>query len=308
MKSNSFLVHSGKVLFIALLFISCSKNSPTSPPSEEEALNISIKTEMILAGIPSIAAGIVKDDKLVWQNYFGFSNIANQVEPTDETIYVLASVSKTITATAVMQLVEQGKINLDEDINNYLPFEVRNPNYPDIPLTTRMLLTHRTGLAWPNSEDPAFYTTFQNLGTPALGNWLENYITPTGTSYVAEIWKYVQPGTTVGYSNIGGALLGYLVESVSGVNFADYCRLNIFEPLKMVNTSFKLSDLDQNQLATLYTGNTTNSQYQVNFYPSTTAKSTVTDLSHYLIAYINGGIYKGNRILQESTVQQMVTL
>lgn len=310
MKSIKPILQFISIAFSLFLFTTCSNNSPTAPiiKSAEEVLNEAINAEMILDNIPSIAAGIVKEDKLVWQNYYGFSNIASQTTPTSESIYVLASVSKTITATAAMQLYEQGKINLDEDINNYLPFEVRNPNFPEVPLTTRMLLTHRTGLAWPNSEDPNFYNTFRNVDIPALGRWLENYITPTGINYVAEIWKNVRPGNTVGYSNIGGALLGYVVEAVSGVTFAEYCKVNIFDPLEMVNTSFRLSDLDQSKLATLYSGGTVNGQYQVFFYPSTTAKSTVADLSHYLIAYINGGIYKSKRILDESTINEMLSL
>ena len=116
-----------------------------------------INDEMIKLKIPSIVTCIIKEDSIVWNKSFGYANLENKVPATENTHYLLASVSKLVTAVAVMQLHEKGKINIDDDINKYLPFSVKNPKYSDTPITPRMLLTHRSGLAWPNEEDPDFY-------------------------------------------------------------------------------------------------------------------------------------------------------
>jgi CubicO group peptidase (beta-lactamase class C family) len=117
-----------------------------------------------------------KGDKIVWQNFYGFSNVADKKVPNEETIYVLASISKTVTATAVMQLWEKGQLDLDKDINEYLPFDIRNSRFSNDAITTRHLLTHRSGIVWPSGEDPNFYRTYPNDTAPALGPWLREYL------------------------------------------------------------------------------------------------------------------------------------
>lgn len=215
-----------------------------------------------------------------------------------------------MTATAIMKLWELGELDLDRDINEYLPFEIRNPHYPEVPITTRILLTHRSGLAWPNGEDPDFYHIYPQNTAPPLGPWLQQYLVPEGAEYVAAMWLNTRPGQTVQYSNVGGALLGYLVEAISGQDFAAYCRENIFIPLEMPNTGFTLDDFDDRQnFATLYAdNNTVVNEYSVKFYPATTLRSTLTDFSHYLITILNGGELNGKRILQEATVNEMLRL
>ena len=122
----------GYMLTTMAFSLSCGDDGLTllSPENETE-LNEFIKLEIEQKGIPSIAAAIVKDDRIVWQNTYGYENIATRTAPTENTIYLLASISKTFTAVAVMQLYERGQLDLDEDINTYLPFEIRNPYFPD---------------------------------------------------------------------------------------------------------------------------------------------------------------------------------
>jgi CubicO group peptidase (beta-lactamase class C family) len=95
---------------------------------------------------PGLQAVIVKDDQIIWKGAYGYANIAQNRLVTDSTLFYIASVSKTVTATALMQLWEQGLFNLDDDVNDYLPFPVRNPNHPNVPITFRMLLTHTSGI------------------------------------------------------------------------------------------------------------------------------------------------------------------
>jgi CubicO group peptidase (beta-lactamase class C family) len=299
------------LIIIGLWLLGCGDKASVNPTPQNEtaALDQAIQAEMSKDGLPSLAAGIIKGDKIVWQNFYGYSNVADKKVPTAETIYVLASISKTVTATAVMQLWEKGQLDLDKDINAYLPFKIRNPQYPNDPITARHLLTHRAGLAHPNGEDPNFYQTYPNDTAPALGPWLGEYLVPDGSEYVAAMWKNAPPGTVVENSNIGVALLGYLVEAITGVDFGEYCRQNIFAPLEMGNSGFRLRDVGSSQLAGLYTSATaTIGQYSVKFYPAVMMRSSIKEFSHFAMAYLNSGEYNGKRILQAATINEMLRL
>ena len=114
--------------------------------SEDPAFDLRIKLTMRLGHFPSISACIIKDDSIVWYNGYGKAKLFPKKEPTSDTIYPVGSISKTVTATAVMQLWEQDFFDLDDDINDYLDFSVRNPNYPENPITFRMLLAHHSSL------------------------------------------------------------------------------------------------------------------------------------------------------------------
>ncbi len=300
--------HFATMIFI-LLLSACGEKAPvTSPPqNQNSALDAAIQVEMSEDGLPSLAACIIKGDKIVWQNFYGFSNIADKKVPTEETVYLLASVSKTVTATAVMQLWEQGQLDLDKDISEYLPFKIRHPQYPDVPITARLLLTHRSGLAHPNGEDPNFYQRYTDDTAPVLGPWLREYLLPDGSEYVAAMWKNAAPGTIFENSNVGVALLGYLVEAITGVDFGEYCQKNIFTPLQMGNSGFRLRDVKASPLAGLYTSATaTTAQYSVKFYPAVMMRSSIKEFSHFAMAYMNGGEYNGKRILQTATINEML--
>jgi CubicO group peptidase (beta-lactamase class C family) len=295
---------------LTLWMLGCSGKSPTqSPPIQVSTLDKTLQAEMSKDGLPSLAACIIKGDKIVWQNFYGFSDIVGKQAPTETTAYLLASISKTVTATAAMQLWEKGQIDLDKDINAYLPFKIRNPQYPEAPITTRHLLTHRSGLAHPNGEDPNFYQRYTDDTAPALGPWLREYLVPDGSEYVAAMWKNAPPRTVFENSNIGVALLGYLVETITGVDFGEYCRQNIFAPLAMNNSGFRLRDVAGGPLAGLHTSATaTTAQYSVKFYPAVMMRSSIKEFSHFAVAYLNGGEYGGKRILQTATINEMLRL
>ena len=297
------LKRSNILLLIFFLAMCRSQKNPVTPTDIDSVL-----TQMLQAtNIPSVVAGIIKDDKMVWHYAYGLADINRELPATEETIYTLASISKVVTATAVMQLFEQGLIDLDEDINQHLSFSVRNPLYPDEKITPRMLLTHRSGLAWPDGEDSNFYEIYYHDSAPPLFPWIKEYIVLGGSEYVPGIWKHTHPGQQELYSNIGAALLGYLVQAVSDEDFNDYCIRHIFQPLDMPNTSFHLADLDMNKVALPYNNQgSTYDHYSVKFYPSTTLRTSTNDFSHFLLAFINGGVYNGNRILQESTIEEML--
>jgi CubicO group peptidase (beta-lactamase class C family) len=292
-----------------MLFVhACSLLEPdveeyTDPETE-------ILREMNNNGIPSIAACVFKDDDIVWERYYGYADVAQRRVPDSSTSYVWASVSKLVVVTAAMQLYEQGLINLHADINQYLPFAVRNPNYPDLSITPYHLLTHTSGLAWPltDSEVPGMFTKYQLDAAPPLREWLPQYLLPGGRHYVPSVWKNTRPGERELYSNIGVSLLAYLVELVSDTTFNAYCKRYIFEPLEMSNTSYAYADLNINNVATLYLGGQQIDFYRGLCYPSGDLKSSLEDFSHFMIAYNQGGQFKNRRILQEHTVTEILMI
>jgi len=256
---------------------------------------------------PSIALTIIKNNSMVWSKSYGYADIKNKMEATNETVYMLASVSKTFAATAIMQLWEKGLFHLDDDVNEYLPFNVRNPNYPDIPITFRTLLTHRSSLAARNIN---LFTIFSILRVPSDN--MGEYLNPGGKLYSPKNWKEYPPGEKQSYSSTGFELLGYLVECITNQSFPEYCTKNIFQPLNMKNTSYQPSSYKKEQLAVQYIyllGKYIPLPYfEDRNYASGGLRSNLEDLSHYLIAYMNGGEYNGVKILKNDTVELMFTL
>ena len=171
---------------------------------EDELLQF-IESTMENHLIPGISISIVKDQNIVWEKHFGYSNI-NQNIPVDEnTLFMLASISKTITATALMQLFEDGLFSLNDDINNYLPFNVNHPDYFSTPVTFKMLLTHTSGIK-DNWGVMPYYDGDSDL---ELGYYLEQYLNPGGEFYNSNSnFIDAMPGTYYDYSNIGAALIG----------------------------------------------------------------------------------------------------
>jgi CubicO group peptidase (beta-lactamase class C family) len=244
---------------------------------------------------------------------YGFADIAQQEPATPDTPFYLASISKTFTATAVMQLWEQGFLDLDDDIDEYLPFSVRNPNFPDVPITFRMLLDHGSSIR------SNFWTVPLTPGIDcpiSLEDFVGNYLVPGGSQYDAiQNFNPFPPGAAFQYCNHGYAVLGYLVERISGEPFDQYCQDHIFAPLGMTNTSWRAADFPEFSIAPampyLY-NHTTQSFDPFGFggwagYPAATLTTSANQLAEWLILHMNGGVYQGVQILQPDTVQLMQT-
>jgi CubicO group peptidase (beta-lactamase class C family) len=262
---------------------------------------------------PGMSACVISNTTVVWKKGYGFSDIEAHKPATNQTIYVVASITKTITSTALMQLYEQGLFNLDDDVNMYLPFAVRNPNYPDDPITIRMILSHSSSF----TSDPPSYHWFNYSHPPPIpgypGDWLEDYLLPGGAYYTTEIWDTNhRPGAYMIYANINFDIAAYLVQLLSGQPFHEYCDDHIFKPLGMTRTGFCLPDLPIEDVAFpyLYQNRTYEKlpHYQLLHYPIGGLMTTVDDLSHFLIAHMNHGVYNGTRILQDETVSLMHTI
>jgi CubicO group peptidase (beta-lactamase class C family) len=287
----------------------------TAPAELDEAIEAALETHKV-AGC---AVAIVKNGKMVFAKGYGIANPAGEPESARR-IHVLASASKPITAVAVMQLVEAGKLRLDDDVNTHLsslPLVVRNPAYPNVPITIRMLLTHTASIGDSlSSFDPTWYS--KGDSPIGLRDFVAGYFTPSSEySGGADTFLDQEPGKASCYSNMGVALLSLVVEVVSGETFADFCRTKIFAKLGMRDTSFLLRD--QCDPARLSTGMRDESGTFVpddngNFgqpegHPELASgmlRSTASDMARFATALANGGELDGARILSTESVAEIV--
>lgn len=301
-----------------------SKQSNTAQ-LPDVAFNQWISFLMKIAGFRSLSTCVIKDDQIIWSKGYGFYDVSKEKQTTVDTIYILASVSKTIGGTALMQLYEQGLFDLDDDVNTYLPFELRNPHFPDDPITIRMLLSHTSSLN-KNIETQYYWLNFSSDIPDDFfpGPFLREFLLPQGSYYNPKVWNtQYRPGEYAMYANVGFDLVSYLVELISGEPFFQYCDTHIFTPLDMQNTSFNLATLNIEQVAVpfqRYAGkyylltelgfimgkNTPLEIYwRSRFYPGGGLYSTVSDMSRFLIAHMNGGVYQNTSILEKETVDLM---
>lgn len=292
--------------FVVLsLFFSCEKEVGMIDVGAE------IIEEMDLLGIPSVVACVVDSIGITWTGNYGYANKEYNILASSETIYSLQSISKTFLSITVFQLWEEGKIDLDKDINEYLPFEVRNPYYPDSIITSYMLLNHASGLARPADEEyiPDFHHFFHDEEPPLILEWVPDYILPDGNNYRWYVWKDYPPGEKYLYSNIGTSLLAIVVEQISGMDYRDYCKEKILVPLGMTNSSFYLKDLDYAKIATPYDNNDNPMWYFTSrHYPAGFLNCSLNDYALFVQACINDGSLHGKRILKEATMRKMLEL
>lgn len=200
--------------------------------------------------IPGMSISVAKNENIIWNKHFGYANIEEDILVNDNTMFILSSVSKTITATALMLLYENNLFLLEDDINDYLPFEVNHPTYPSLPITFKMLLSHTSGI-----RDNWNFMPYYNGDSPiSLSSYLNQYFDPQGQFYDQSMnFINAVPGFNFNYSNIGAALIGLLVEEISNQSFNEYCNENIFIPLGMNNTYWLLSEIeDTSQIAIPY--------------------------------------------------------
>jgi CubicO group peptidase (beta-lactamase class C family) len=262
--------------------------------------------------IPSVVACIIKGNDIVWEGSYGFADVEQGKLADRNTIYNIESITKLFVSISIFQLWENGLIDLNLDINQYLPFEVRNPNYPDVPITTHMLLNHISSLAWPvQVEDhlPSFEYFFKIDEVPPISEWIPQYILPDGIHFRNAVWKNFKPGTKELYSNIGVSLLALIVENITDQDYRDYCHENILLPLGMNNSGFRLENLDVEQLVTpYYNNNYPFESFTYRHYPAGNIKSSIADFSRFLSAILNHGELNSEIILAADTFKKMLEL
>jgi len=280
-----------------------------------EELNAFFQAQIDDFNLAGIGACIVKDGKVIWTGGFGLADIEKKRPVMSDTIFNVGSVSKTVTLAAFMHLWEQGKCSLDDDINKYLSFPVRNPRFPDKPITIRMLLSFTAGIFdvdfQAGENRLSFLEENRDSGTPAE-EALREFLVPGGKYYSDKNFLEFPPGERYAYSNSSYSLIGCLVERLSGQPFWDYCRRNIFLPLRMNDSSWRLSDLDRDRCAYDYSKEPGRMKKEE---PSTWPgymdgglRTTAKDFGNFLIMMINRGKFEGKQVLKPETVDAILAL
>jgi CubicO group peptidase (beta-lactamase class C family) len=239
---------------------------------------------------------VVKDGKVLLQKGYGYADVAAKT-PVDaeRTAFRPGSVSKLFVWTAVMQLVEQGKLDLDKDVNAYLDFQIPADGW-DKPVTLRNILTHTGGF---EESNKGLITS--NIDNTGLEKVLKRYIPR----------RVYAPGSTPAYSNWATGLAGYIVQRVSGKPFDDYLEQNIFQPLGMTNSSFR-QPLPDHVMKLMSKGYLMGSQpprpYEiVSLAPAGSLAATGADMGKFMIAHLQDGAFNGAQILKPETAKMMHT-
>jgi CubicO group peptidase (beta-lactamase class C family) len=275
-------------------------------------LDSTMKRLMRLGTIPSLSACIIRDNTIAWSGEYGYSNLKQKTPTSKNTMYVLGSASKTITATALMQLYEKGVFDLDDDINEYLPFLLRNPHHPTIPITFRMLLSHQSSL-FDHKLGVLKLLSIYRKSRPFPEHpypWLQELLTPNHRLYEPSLWTKEQPGAQTRYASLGYVILGSVFESLAHQPLEQYCKEHLFEPLHMDHTGFHHSTLPSDDLACPYVYlpgmYVPLPQYDLRFLsPAGGIRTSVDDLAKLFIVHLNEGRCNGKTLLKKETVQHM---
>lgn len=292
-----------------LLVSTHAVTSSAQAPVDPQGIDRVIEGRMQEAGLVGLGAAIIFDRKLVWSHGYGFADRQDAVPFTTDTVINIGSISKPFTGVALMQAVADGKLSLDEDINAYLPFKVINPSFPDARITLRHLATHTSGI----TDRWEVYQRTYHWGGDApepLGEFLQGYLGVGGKDYAKDNFLPFKPGTHRDYSNIASGLAGYIVERAVGQPLNTYTRQRIFKPLGMDRSGWLLSEIAPGAHATLYVGHEGFSipiqLYGITTYPDGGVRTSVSDLSRFFIALLDGGQYEGTRILDAASAAEML--
>jgi CubicO group peptidase (beta-lactamase class C family) len=287
-----------------------------------------IRELMAIDGIPGLQTVVVKDGKVVWAKVFGYA-VLKQPGPVrpmrDDTLLLSASVGKILVMIAVLQQFDQGHLKLDDDINNYVPFSVRNPHWPDVPITWRMLLTRTSSMKVEDDARMNEGTTFGYDPTTTLGDRVESEFTPGNSFYWSERYSDNRPGTEWIYSNDAYDLMAYAIERLAHEPFDQYVSHAILKPLQMRATSYRLAGIPESRFAVGYASvprrqtfeyipamtywfhrnvgaKIIDHQMSCPNYPSGCAHTTARDFAQIMLMLMGNGVLGEARLLSAESV------
>jgi CubicO group peptidase (beta-lactamase class C family) len=303
-----------KILVSLYLLVVLNLQGQTDNPKLDKYLEKKMKK----SGRIGMQAAFLADSELKWAGSYGVKTYQTTDMINDSTLFMVASISKPVTALALMKLYDEGRVSLDADINNHLPFDVVNPNFPDEKITIRMLLTHISSIHdnWKVLEP--LYTLGKGGGDSpiSLEAFLKAYLVEGEEFYDPTRNFYnTPPLTEEHYSNVGYALVGYLVEVISGKPFNVYMSEEIFEPLKMHNTYWFYSEVPDDNIATPHNlpyketdfkGTQVLNHFGYPEYPSGQLRTTVTDYAQFVKLMVNQGKVDNKQFLKEKTIQEFL--
>ena len=271
--------------------------------------------------LPGFAIAVFSADSIYFMKGYGYSDLDHKKLYTKNTIQSIASISKTLIGVTLMNAVENNLIQLDEEINNILPYQVTNPRQENVPITIRQLATHTSSISDDGNYDKAYIFSEQlqlNQFPEAWAEHIKNYnsnkdmsmaefLTKTFTEWqTEENFKFEKPGSNYDYSNIGAALLAHCIEIRTGKDYRELTEDLILKPLNMNNSGWQISALDKkNQIAYYNELYNLMPNYEVITYPDGGLYTTVSDLTKYMQDIMQGQKGQG-KILEKNSYSTMV--
>ena len=323
-----------QTFFVLLIILVCSCQNDISKLQSvgisADSLNVATKRlhKYVDEGkLPGTYVKIIKDGKVVYDDKYGFIDIDKKKPIEENSLYRIFSMTKPITAVAIMSLYDQGKLNLDDKVSKYIPEFLDTQVYKELdgkhsfepqktPLTIRHLLTHTSGIpyGWESSYTDSIYNARQHMR--------QDWTLEEMTKDIATIPLKFQPGTNYNYG-LGIDIAGYIVEVVSGEKLNNYFKTVIFDPLKMNDTRFYIPEEKREQLSELYTMDengkliiVSDPNMEKNFGSAKPPKlllggagliSTLNDYETFCRMLLNKGELNGKRILSEKAAEMIMT-
>lgn len=297
---------------IAASFIGCQSSNTTVEENNNGQQEVSIEKQLNTIMQRSSAVGLavvaVKDGQIIYNKSLGCKDLVTKAPIADNDVIRIASISKSFAATAIMQLVESGKLSLETDASEILGFSIRNPKYPNTPITVRMLLSHTSSMSDSNG-----YFSLDNLNPSTSPTW-------------KKVWNDYAPGTGYQYCNLGFNTLGAIIEKVSGERFDQYIMNHILKPLNLYG-SHNVHELDPERFIKLYSYNSGSQSYTESesaykpiedelanytlgystplFSPTGGLKISPLDLAKAMMMHMNYGTLNGVKILDSTSCAMM---
>ncbi len=296
---------SQKILFLALL-LSCA----LSVFAQNEKAEADLREIMKKLDVVGLSVAVVKKGEIIYTNSFGLKNIETKAPLSDTDIFRIASISKSFSATSIMQLREAGKLSLDDDFSDLVGFKIRNPKFPDKVITLRMIMSHTSSI-----NDSQGYFTLDAINPSKNPDW-------------AKCYSDYAPGAGYRYCNLNYNMVGTVIEKLSGERFDNYVKNHILNPLGLYG-GYNVDSLDANRFATLHEYDATTKTFKPSpaaynprreeianyvrgyttpiFSPTGGMKISATDLAKYMSMHMNMGKYKGKRIMSKKSAKLMQT-
>jgi CubicO group peptidase (beta-lactamase class C family) len=278
--------------------------------SQSEKAEAEIKEIMKNRSAVGLAVAVVKEGKIIYTHSFGLKDVASNTPLTDEALFRIASISKSFSATSIMQLAEAKKLALSDDISDLVGFKVRNPKFPETVITLKMVMSHTSSV-----NDSQGYFTLDAINPAKNPNW-------------AKCYNDYAPGAGYQYCNLNFNMVGTIIEKISGERFDQYVKHHVLDPLGLYG-GYCVDSLDKTRFATLYEydGKTKAFTPAVGAYnprseeiknyimgystpvfsPTGGMKISATDLAKYMMMHMNYGKYEKGRIISKKSSKTMQT-
>lgn len=308
-------IHLLTALLLGLLFSSSFAQTPV------DSLQAELQNHFEQSSLPGFAIGIVKKDKILFEQGFGYSDRKLKKPYTSDTYQNLGSVSKTVVGLALVKAIEAGKLRMDTPINDILPFEIHNPYFPNSPILVKHLATHRSSLldskyygqTYVLANKPGdltdvhegFLEFIKGHASLELGEFLKKVFVKGEDWYKKKNFLKAEPGTVNEYANLNAALAAYLVEVSTDVPFQTYTKNQIFEPLGMKTSSWSFDQAPIENRANLYfPSGLAVPYYSLNTYPDGGLVTNLSELSLYLQEMIRA--YEGESEYLRADIAQLM--